>query len=99
MSTQIKTNMKDHYITRFWGGDDRGICLQISSAKYKLCKTAREQIQEPGFIHLTMIEAAFLATVLADFVSSEAKRRKLILLNPIDGMKNMEKTVFGEVEL
>lgn len=31
MSTELKSNLKDVSLTRFWGGEDRGTCIQVTT--------------------------------------------------------------------
>ena len=68
MSTDIETRMKDHTITEFWGGSDRGMCVQITAADIRIAPTVADQLQTEGFIQLTVEEAAILCGDLADFV-------------------------------
>jgi hypothetical protein len=55
MSTELKTNMKHHIATEFYGGVQRGLCIQI---------TSREQ---NGWIQLTAGEAMDLIDTLLEF--------------------------------
>lgn len=98
MSTEIETKMMDHTATEFWGGDKRGVCVQITAAEMKhIHESGIEQLQEEGFIQLTMEEAAALCNTLARFISEEAKRRQSLLKEQIEKLKGLEKTVFREV--
>jgi hypothetical protein len=97
MSTEIETNMKDHTVVSFWGGDDRGVCVQVTVAKMSICDSVGEQIQQEGFIRLTMEEAAALCKALGEFIREEAVRRQGLLRAELQTLKLAEKTVFGEV--
>jgi hypothetical protein len=59
--------------------------------------TIGEQLQEEGFVHLTMEEAAALCNVLGAFVKREAVRRQDLLRKEIERAKIAERTVFHEV--
>ena len=94
MSEEIETKMKDHTLTEFWGGDDKGVCLQITaSTPMKL----NSPFAEEGFTQLTMEEAAVLHTDLTLFIKREAERRMTLLKEVLDDMQLIEKTVFHEV--
>jgi hypothetical protein len=97
MSTEIETKMKEHLATEFWGGDDRGVCLQISADDFSLRTTAEQQLQEEGYVQLTMSEAAALCNTLARFIKKEAKRRQALLKEEVEKSKIKERTVFHEV--
>lgn len=55
MATELSSRTKDVTMTRFYGGKDRGVCVQVSSNRYK------EQVQ------LTREQAAQLAHDLMAF--------------------------------
>jgi hypothetical protein len=98
MVTEIVTKMTDHTAKEFWGGDERGVCLQITaSTPLRIRDSIGEQLQEEGFIHLTMEEASALCNVLGAFVKREAVRRQDLLRKEIERAKIAEKTVFHEV--
>lgn len=90
MSTEIETRLTRHSLVEFWGGDKRGICLQVT------CRSASTPDSE-GYIQLTMAEAAILAKQLADFALREAERRQGLLREQIKSLQDLERTVFGEV--
>ena len=70
MGTKLRSKMTEHTIKRFWGGYDRGVCVQITASKpLQVRETAFEQIQEEGFIQLTVEEAVALRDVLSRFIS------------------------------
>ena len=98
MGTEITTKMSEHTAKEFWGGDDRGVCLQITAAgAFRVRKTIADQLQEEGFIQLTMEEAAALCNDIGGFVKREATRRQALLKAEIERAKIAEKTVFHEV--
>jgi hypothetical protein len=57
MSTDLKTNMKHHIATEFYGGIERGRCIQITSRN------------QNGWIQLTRGEAMDLVDTLLEFVA------------------------------
>jgi hypothetical protein len=57
MSTDLKTNMKHHIATEFYGGIERGRCIQITSRN------------QNGWIQLTGSEAMDLVDTLLEFVA------------------------------
>lgn len=75
MSTEIKSMMKDHSLTEFWGGVDKGTCIQITSENLEIKDTVLEQIQEENFIQLTLKEALILCIDLNNFVLREITKR------------------------
>ena len=94
MSTEIETRLTRHSLVEFWGGDKRGICLQVT-CRSTLPPPQRDR--EEGYIQLTMAEAAILAKQLADFALREAERRQGLLREQIKSLQDLERTVFGEV--
>lgn len=64
MSTEMETEMESHSATRFYGGMFRGSCLQITTLDIPLYRSAEEQMQQPGFIQLTISEARALRDTL-----------------------------------
>ena len=98
MGTTINTKMTEHTAKEFWGGDERGVCVQVTaSTPLRVCETITEQLQEEGHIQLTMEEAAALCNDLGGFVKREAVRRQALLKAEIEKAKIAEKTVFHEV--
>jgi len=98
MGTEINSKMTAHIVKQFWGGDERGVCLQITaSAPLLIRETVVEQMQEESFIQLTMEEAAALCNDLGKFVKREAKRRQKLLQKQIEKAQIEERTVFHEV--
>ena len=98
MGKELTTKMSSHTAKEYWGGDDRGVCLQVTaSGPLRVQETIVKQIQEEGFIQLTMEEAAALCNDLGGFVKREAMRRQALLKAEIEQAKIAEKTVFHEV--
>jgi hypothetical protein len=98
MSIEIETKMTEHTAVEFWGGDRRGECLQVTaSTPLKACDCIAEQLQEEGYIQLTMEEAAALCNTLGAFVQREAVRRQELLKADIERLKIDANTVFHEV--
>jgi len=98
MGNEITTKMSAHTAREFWGGDDRGVCLQVTaSAPLRVREAIGNQLQEEGFIQLTMEEAAALCNNLGGFIQREATRRQALLTAEIERAKITEKTVFHEV--
>ena len=65
MSTELKSPAQEVSLTRFWGGENRGSCVQITTP-------ARDRKDgHPFFDHvqLTRAQAAALAADLQDFAS------------------------------
>ena len=65
MSTELKSHAQEVSLTRFWGGENRGSCVQITTP-------ARDRTDgHPFFDHvqLTRAQAAALAADLQDFAS------------------------------
>lgn len=97
MSIEI-AELENHNLTSFWGGDNRGGMLQITTSEPMVVKdTLLDQLQVPGFIHLTMEDASELVPQLIDFITLEAKRRQELLQKQMKELKIQEKTVFDEV--
>ena len=69
MSETLLTKMTSHIATSFWGGDQKGTCLQITSSKpVRIRGCVIEQLQEEGFIQLTLGEAKALMETLKIFI-------------------------------
>lgn len=88
MSKDIETELTQHVLCEFWGGDKRGTCIQVTA----LDPADRDN----GYIQLDIKEAAELAYQLSQYCLREAKRRQDLLRKQIEGLKEMEKTVFKE---
>ena len=97
MSREIKTEMKNHSITQFWGGDNCGSCLQITSEISNISTNVPDQLQQEGFIQLTMEDAVDLCNSLFFFIKEEALRRQKLLKEELKDWELKERTVFQEV--
>ncbi len=89
MSTEIETKLQRHSLVSYWGGNDKGMCLQVT--------TEHPDDVGIGAIQLTMGEAAVLASDLIEFVLKEAKRRQTLLKEQIAEIKQLEKSVFHDI--
>ena len=67
MSTELLSVTDNILQTRFFGGVDRGTCLQVTQTNQTACTNNPPGI---GFILLTRNEAALLATELLRFATS-----------------------------
>lgn len=99
MGTEIETRMTEHMVNQFWGGANRGMCLQVTaSCPLTTFETAAEQrVQQEGFVQLTMEEASALCDNLGQFVKREAVRRQGLLREQIEALGISARTVFNEV--
>jgi len=89
MSESVETKMTDHQVLEFWGGNSRGVCLQVTASDpLRPRDTVGEQLQEEGFIQLTMEEASALCNDIAGFVKREAVRRQALLKAELREAKN-----------
>ena len=71
MSTRLKTKMKSHTIVEYWGGVVKGACVQITAkSPLRVHDTLAKQIQEEGFIQLTLKEAIALRDILDNWIAS-----------------------------
>ena len=86
MSTEITTDMTDHTMVTFWGGDERGVMVQVTADR-----------GPEGYVTLTFTEAAALANALRGFVMDEAKRRQELLKDAVAEARIQERTIFNEV--
>ena len=89
MSIEVETRLKRHSLVSYWGGNDNGMCLQVT--------TQTPDDVGVGAIQLTMVEAAVLASDLIDFVLKEAKRRQDLLREQLAEIKQLQKSVFHEI--
>ena len=64
MSTNLRSHAQGVDLTRFWGGDDRGSCVQLTMKKRELPATADKFFDS---VQLTRAQAAALAADLLDF--------------------------------
>ena len=89
MGTEIESSLQHHLLKEFFGGVDKGVCLQVTAI----------EPDEPatGYLQLNLTEAAELAYQLGKYCEREAKRRQALLKEQIASMKELEKTVFSEI--
>ena len=64
MSTELKSHAQDISLTRFWGGEKRGTCVQLTQKKTELPATADKFFDS---VQLTRAQAAAMAADLLDF--------------------------------
>ena len=64
MSTNSRSHAKDVDLTRFWGGEQRGSCVQITTPASKDTKAKGHFFDT---VQLTRAQAAALAADLLDF--------------------------------
>ena len=64
MSTNLRSHAQGVDLTRFWGGDDRGSCVQLTMKKRELPATADKFFDS---VQLSRAQAAALAADLLDF--------------------------------
>lgn len=101
MSIELKTDMKNHSITSYWGCDPHGRMLQITCTKPIGPPPDRftQDIpnQEEGFIRLTLDEAKALSDSLFDFIFEECTRRDSLLKADLYRLKEQDKAIFGKI--
>lgn len=83
MSTDIELESESIYMVQFWGGNEKGSCIQLTS--------------ENGYIQMGLKEAAEIAYELSKYVREESIRRQKLLKQQIADLKNTEKNVFNEI--
>ena len=64
MATELKSHAQGVSLTRFFGGDDRGTCVQLTQKKRELPAPADKFFDS---MQLTRAQAAALAADLLDF--------------------------------
>jgi len=71
MATDLKSNTVDVNLTRFFGGQDRGTCVQVTVQRKGTQPTG--MLPDTGFDHvqLTRAQAAVLAQDLMDFAQGK----------------------------
>ena len=83
MSTEIELESKDIHMVQFWGGNEKGSCIQLTG--------------EHGYVQLGLAEAAEIAYELSMYVKAESVRRQRLLKQQIADLKSAEKNVFNEI--
>ena len=73
MSTNLKPPTEDISATRFWGGTDRGLCIQLTMPVPARELRLRNSITDSMFdmIQLSRSEALMVAKTLIDFAASK----------------------------
>jgi len=66
MSTELRPVTQKISQTRFWGGKERGVCLQVTQTSQECTSTNPVGV---GFVQLTREEAAVLAGELMRFAT------------------------------
>ena len=89
MGIEIESALQHHLLKEFFGGVDKGVCLQVT--------TIAPDEPQNGYIQLDLTEAAELAYQLGQYCEREAKRRQALLKAQIAEMKELEKRVYREV--
>ena len=67
MSTELHSNTNGFATTRFFGGEDRGLCLQVTHLN------SASHHRDAGFIQVTREEALLLAQDLLAFVNGTSE--------------------------
>jgi hypothetical protein len=70
MATDLKSHAQDVSLTRFWGGEKRGVCVQVTAKRASSQPTGL--LPDTGFetVQLTKAQAAALAADLLDFAQN-----------------------------
>ena len=89
MSKDIETELAQHALCEFWGGSERGVCVQVTP----LFPSEAHN----GYILLDLKEAAELAYQLSQYCLREAQRRQDLLKEQVKELVDLQKTVFQEV--
>ena len=67
MSTELKSHAKDLSLTRFFGGKDRGSCVQVTQKRFDPTEKRGPADKFFDSVQLTRAQAAALAADLLDF--------------------------------
>jgi hypothetical protein len=86
MSTYLETEMTEHTACKFWGGDERGMCVQVS-----------KNDASAAYLVITLAEATALVNTLMPFIKEEAQRRQGLLREWLADLKSAERSVFHEI--
>jgi len=67
MATDLKSHAQGVSLTRFWGGDSRGVCVQVTAKRAD--SQPKGLLPDTGFdsVQMTRAQAAALAADLVDF--------------------------------
>lgn len=83
MSTEL-LNIGQCSVTKFYGGHNHGVVIQITPL-----------VDE--FVTLNLSDAVKLRNVLSHYVYEEAVRRRDLLSEQIQELKNIDKTIFSDI--
>lgn len=73
MSTELKSHANEVSLTRFFGGEQRGTCVQVTMRKTELPATADKFFDS---LQLTRAQAAALAADLQDFAQGREREEQ-----------------------
>ena len=80
-------------LTQFWGGDERGGCLQVTMP----CSQYAFDQNLIGAVQLDLKDAALLVADIQKWMVQEAKRRQKILREDIKDLEIFDRTIFREI--
>ena len=83
MSTELKSHAQGVSLTRFWGGDNRGSCVQLTQKKQQLPATADKFFDS---VQLTRAQAAAMAADLLDF--AQGREQETFEEKELQGLTN-----------
>ena len=83
MSTCLGVINDNVSVTRFYGGDDRGVCAQLTG--------------DDGFIHLTASEIIAVLPMLKNVIDMELGRKKTHCETAIRENKELSKTIVKDM--
>tara|TARA_R110000803_G_scaffold189343_2_gene251833 strand:+ start:215 stop:442 length:228 start_codon:yes stop_codon:yes gene_type:complete len=70
MSMNVRSHGKEIGLTTFWGGDEKGSCIQITMPA---CLDKGKNTWEKDILQLTTSQAAALSADLMDFVTGRSE--------------------------
>lgn len=82
MSTELG-NVNDISATRFWGGEERGVCLQLTS--------------KDGYVQASAAELVAIIPAIKSVIDMELERRKRDCEKAIADHKDLEKTIVNDM--
>ena len=83
MATELKSHAQGVSLTRFWGGDKRGSCVQLTQKKQQLPATADKFFDS---VQLTRAQAAAMAADLLDF--AQGREQETFEEKELQGLTN-----------
>ena len=83
MATDLKSHAQGVSLTRFWGGDNRGSCVQLTQKKQQLPATADKFFDS---VQLTRAQAAAMAADLLDF--AQGREQETFEEKELQGLTN-----------